>query len=57
MYIYYKVFFELNMLAMIELIKASKNTQVKYFIYVVSIAAANHFAHHDNAYELTPKPY
>jgi len=54
---HYKVYIELNLLSMVELIRAAKDHGVKYFIYVGSIAAASHFIPHKMAKESDPQPY
>lgn len=55
--VHYRTFIELNMLAMIELIKLAKQHAVRNFIYVGSIAAANHYTMHDMGKESDPSPY
>lgn len=55
--IHYKVYVELNMLSMIELIKLAKSTGVKYFVYVSSIAASGHYHPHHYATEQHDTPY
>uniref|UniRef100_A0A7S2W9C5 NAD-dependent epimerase/dehydratase domain-containing protein n=1 Tax=Mucochytrium quahogii TaxID=96639 RepID=A0A7S2W9C5_9STRA len=55
--IHYRVYVELNMLSMIELVKAAKSHGVKNFIYVSSIAASSHYLPHDMSTEDEVKPY
>jgi len=54
---HYKVYIELNLLSMLELIKAAKAKGVKQFIYVSSIAAASHYLPHLNTTEKDPQPF
>ncbi|GBG33628.1 3 beta-hydroxysteroid dehydrogenase/Delta 5--_4-isomerase [Hondaea fermentalgiana] len=54
---HYKVYIELNLLSMLELIKAAKSKGVQQFIYVSSIAAASHFIAHNDTSEADPQPY
>lgn len=55
--IHYKVFIELNLLSMVELIKLAKGSGVKYFMYVSSIAASGHYHPHRMATEDHDAPY
>lgn len=55
--IHYRTFIELNLFAMVELIKLAKKHRVHNFIYVSSIAASGHYHHHDTASEDDEAPY
>lgn len=55
--IHYKVYIELNLLSMVELVKLAKSSGVKYFIYVSSIAASGHYHPHHMATEDHDVPY
>lgn len=55
--IHYKVYIELNLMAMLELVKAAKVSGVKHFIYVSSIAAGSHYLPHHNSPESEEKPF
>ncbi len=54
---HYKVFIELNLAAMLELVTAAKSAGVRYFIYVSSIAAGSHYIPHHMATEDDAKPF
>lgn len=54
---HYRVYIELNMLSMMELIKLAKHYTAKNFIYVSSIAAANHYLEHKMGKESDTAPY
>ncbi|CAK8990188.1 NADPH-dependent 3-keto-steroid reductase Hsd3b4 (3 beta-hydroxysteroid dehydrogenase type 4) (3 beta-hydroxysteroid dehydrogenase type IV) (3 beta-HSD IV) (Dihydrotestosterone 3-ketoreductase) [Durusdinium trenchii] len=55
--IHYKTFVELNLLSMVELIRAAKAKGVRYFVYVSSIAAAGHYEVHHGSTEADTKPF
>eukprot|EP00924_Labyrinthula_sp_SR-Ha-C_P004725 maker-scaffold_1-snap-gene-9.17-mRNA-1 protein AED:0.24 eAED:0.24 QI:0/0/0/0.5/1/1/2/0/351 len=59
---HYKIYIEVNLLSMIQLINAYKEFSIEQneavrFIYVSSIAAAGHYFEHSNAKESDPKPF
>jgi len=54
--IHYKVYIELNLLSMLELIKSAKKHGVRNFLYVSSIAASSHYINHTMSDESLEQP-
>ncbi len=54
--VHYREYVELNLLSMIELIKAAKAKGVRNFIYVSSIAASSHYIAHNMSKESETQP-
>jgi len=52
----YDVYLTLNFYSMAELVRIAKESGVKRFLHVSSIAASSHYVHHHMSTETTPQP-